>query len=158
MLREAAALELPAASLDSLIDRFGGPQHVAEMTGRKGRVVRVNQSRGGGGGSGGGGDGGRFCYQTRANSQNSGQDMDNLNVQEKRSFNDGKKNVAVISDAASTGISLHAALSARNQRRRMHITVELPWSADKAIQQLGRTHRSNQVINRSHQLDKACHA
>ncbi|CAM9618424.1 unnamed protein product [Scytosiphon promiscuus] len=129
LIRMAKELRLLPSPLDALIDALGGPAEVAEMTGRRGRLVRSAAS------------GSRLKFELRPENEET-----SLNIRERELFMSGKKKVAIISDAASTGVSLHAAVGSGSQeRRRLHITLELPWSADKAIQQLGRSHRSNQA-------------
>ena len=140
ILDEIKTLNWPPNPLDSIIDQLGGPENVAEMTGRSSRTVR-RQSMFGRRGSGGGN---QLVHEKRFKSKKGGGEDDSINITERKNFQSGKKLVAIISDAASTGISLHADRRVKNQKRRLHITLELPWSADKAVQQLGRSHRSNQ--------------
>jgi hypothetical protein len=130
-LQGAQNLALPPTPLDDLINQLGGERSVAEMTGRKGRLVWDDNS-------------GQAVYRARVAdlshtpniSKVCERVLTNLNIQEKNAFLDGHKLVAIISEAASTGISLHADPTRKNFRRRLHITIELPWSADKVSYQI----------------------
>lgn len=120
---QVKALKLPPNPLDFIIDSLGGPHHVAEMSGRSRRQGRD------------------------ASGQVELQQREDMNVKEQRAFQSGKKGFAVITEAASAGISLHSdARPGVDASRRRMICLELPWAADKAVQQLGRVHRSNQRV------------
>ncbi|KAI3945077.1 hypothetical protein MKW98_009881 [Papaver atlanticum] len=123
------SLNLPNNPLDDIIDQLGGPDNVSEITGRRGMLVRASNGKG-------------VVYQARNTKEVA---MEMVNMHEKQLFMEGKKLVAIISEAGSAGVSLQADRRVTNQKRRVHLTLELPWSADRAIQQFGRTHRSNQA-------------
>ena len=98
---EALGRILPPNTLDQLIDELGGPENVSEMTGRKGRVVQDQTS-------------GDVRYESRSE-----QDvpLETLNLTEKDRFMNAEKDVAIISEAASSGISLQADRRVKNQVR-----------------------------------------
>ena len=95
---------------------------VAELTGRTGRIIRAKDKE-------------HFHYVKRIGGSSNtsfglgmpnNDNFDELNIVEKKYFLDGKKNVAIISDAASTGISLHAAEgTGASDKRRVHFTIEV---------------------------------
>jgi hypothetical protein len=126
LLDELDCLVLPENPLDQLVNYFGAP-NVAELTGRTKRLVRTAS--------------GRVEYRKRIDDVAAHR----INEHEMRAFQSGRKRVAIISAAASTGISLHASREAANSQPRVHFTLELGWSADAQMQTFGRTHRANQA-------------
>jgi protein strawberry notch len=122
LLDMVADLDFPQNPLDALVGHFGAPA-VAEISGR---VHRFENGK----------------YVRR---RIDGVPRRELNDFETRQFQQGKKRLAVISGAGSTGISVHADVDARNQERRVFYAFQLSWSADQQMQAFGRVHRSNQT-------------
>lgn len=60
-------------------------------------------------------------------------------------FNAGRKRILVFSEAGGTGASYHASNDFENKQKRIHYLLQPGWRADKAIQGLGRSHRSNEA-------------
>jgi hypothetical protein len=129
LLDKLSAVHLPENPLDQLVNHFG-EVNVAELTGRTRRLIRDPGT-------------GKVEYKKRAPD---GVPMNRVNVHSMEQFQSGRCRVAIISDAGSLGISLHASNRAANRQRRVHVTLELGWSADKQMQCFGRTHRSDQAV------------
>lgn len=127
LMDKLSILEVPEHPLDQLVNHFG-VENVAEMTGRKKRLIRTA--------------GGTLEYRPR---QLAAVPSKLINLHEKNAFQNGDKRIAIMSEVASTGDSLHAGHHVGNKQRRLHIAAELKWSADKQIQDFGRTHRTGQV-------------
>lgn len=121
LIEELCALPPIASALDAILDHFGHDA-VAEVTGRTKRLVTVA--------------GGRQKLESRSG---------RTAQAEAAAFMAGEKRILVFSDAGGTGRSYHASLDAPNQQQRVHFLLEPGWRADRAIQGLGRTHRTHQA-------------
>ncbi|CAL8140680.1 unnamed protein product [Orchesella dallaii] len=119
LFHELAPL-LPINALDELGVRIGHDK-IAEVTGRNGSYIFNSKSD-------------KWEKASNAKKETSIND-----------FMDGKKKVCVISGAGSTGHSLHSDKARKNQDPRIHITLQYAWSPDQLLQQIGRSHRSNQA-------------
>ena len=127
LLDRLATLSLPEHPLDQLINHFGA-ENVAEMTGRKNRLVKLSN--------------GEFAYRPRGIA---GVPQRQTNLHELQNFQGKRKRIAIMSEVAATGDSFHSDKRAINQERREHIAAELKWSADKQLQDFGRSNRCNQA-------------
>lgn len=108
--------DMPINPIDAIIEAFGS-ENVAELTGRT-TTFKRNKA-------------GHLEAYTKGKLE-----------EEAQKFQSGEKSIAVLSRAGGVGISLH---DNSQGKRRSHIILELPWSAEDFMQQLGRTHRSNSL-------------
>lgn len=122
----AVRKDISDGPLEMLINHFG-PDQVAEVTGRKQRVVKKPDEKGN--------------LRTQVENRSGA-----ANVTEADAFQNGKKPILVFSQAGGTGRSYHADnTSPSKDAQRSHYLVQAGWRADTAIQGFGRTHRTNQA-------------
>jgi predicted RNA methylase len=121
LIDKVSEMDFPENPLDTLMNHFG-PEKIAEISGRSHRMEHGQ-------------------YVSR---KIKGVKQSRLNEFETKAFQGGKKRIAVISGAGSTGISLHADVNSKNKQRRVFYALQLSWSADQQMQSFGRVHRSFQ--------------
>lgn len=121
LIEKLCAMPPIMSALDALLEHFGH-DNVAEVTGRTKRLISASDGR---------------------------QKLESRSARTSRAdaaaFMAGNKRILVFSDAGGTGRSYHASLDAANQEQRVHLLLEPGWRADRAIQGLGRTHRTHQA-------------
>ena len=121
LIEQLCALPPITSALDGLLTHFGH-DNVAEITGRTKRLITTSD--------------GSQKLETRST---------RTSQAEAAAFMSGRKRILIFSDAGGTGRSYHASLDAVNQEQRAHFLLEPGWRADRAIQGLGRTHRTHQA-------------
>jgi len=121
LIEHLCALPPIMSALDGLLEHFGHDR-VAEVTGRTKRLISTAE--------------GRQKLETRST---------RTSQAEAAAFMEGRKRTLIFSDAGGTGRSYHASLDVANQEQRVHFLLEPGWRADRAIQGLGRTHRTYQA-------------
>ena len=125
LIADLEQMRVPDGVLEMLFDAFG-VDNVAEVTGRKRRVVEKLDANG----------------QMHRTVEKRNKKM---GIADAQMFQDGKKRILVFSNAGGTGKSYHADNRAKNQQKRVHYLIQPGWNASKATQGFGRTHRSNQA-------------
>jgi len=121
LIARLSSIKVPASPLDIIVQHFGQDK-VAEVTGRSRRAIFNKE--------------GELVIEKRT---------DKMTSQDADAFMDDEKPILVFSQKGGTGRSYHSDMRVKNQRRRIHYLAQPGWRADKAIQGLGRTHRSNQA-------------
>ena len=120
MLTELGMTKFPDNPIDQIINKFG-PDMVAEITGRKQRLIKVKG-------------------ETRLEKRGDAAVRNDI-----KAYNDGTKRILIFSQKGDTGASYHADLSIKNQALRRHYLLQAGWQAKRALQGFGRTHRTNQA-------------